>query len=156
MNSRSTSRVRLSCGEIEPFVSTRGVRQGAPESPWLYSNFIDSIAEELTRRGFGVKVGDRRIALLMYADDIVLLSGIVEELRRMNDVVTEYAYRNRFRLNGDKSAVMVFGGDRALKDQVEREVWQLSGERVQVKKSYKYLGVDIKTNSADWRPQWRD
>ena len=142
----------MSYGETEPFESTRGVRQGAPESPWLYSNFIDSIAEELTRRGFGVKVGDRRIALLMYADDIVLLSGTVEELRRMNDVVTEYAYRNRFRLNGDKSAVMVFGGDRALKDKVEREVWQLSGERVQVKKSYKYLGVDIRTNSADWRP----
>ena len=119
-------------------------------------HFIDSISEELTRRGFGVKVWHRRIALLMYADDIVLLAGTVEELRRMNNVVTEYAYRNIFRLNGDKSAVMVFGGDRALKDKVEREVWQLSGERVQVKNRTSIWEWTSGQTRRTGDPMWRD
>ena len=29
--------------------------------------------------------------------------------------------------------------------------WTLFGEKVEVKKEYKYLGVDVRTNMADWR-----
>ena len=50
----------------------------------------------------------------MYADDVVFLAGSVDELRSINEVVTNYAKRNRYRLNGDKSAVMAFNADPAL------------------------------------------
>ena len=36
----------------------------------------------------------------MYADDIVLLAGTVAELRAMNQVVSDFAFRNRYSLNG--------------------------------------------------------
>ena len=145
------SKVRLPFGETEWFEVRRGVAQGAAESPWLYSNFIDGLARELKRRGLGIVIGGRRVPLLMYADDVVMLASTVYELERMNEVATQYAYKNRFRFNGEKSAVMLFNADSRLRMRAQETEWTLFGEKVEVKKEYKYLGVDVRTNMADWR-----
>ena len=145
------SKVRLKSGETDWHDVLRGVAQGAVESPWLYSCFIDGMAAELKARGLGVMVEGRRVPLLMYADDIVMLASTVTELRMMNDVASEYAFKYRFRHNGKKSAVMAFNADAQTKQRVNREVWRLSGERVAVTQEYKYLGVDVTVNVNDWR-----
>ena len=151
MGGRMRSRVRLGIGETEWHNVKRGVAQGAVESPWLYSCYIDGMTEELKRRNLGVMVNGIRIPLLMYADDIVMLASSTTELRRMNEVATGYAFKHRFRHNGDKSAVMAFNADKDLRTRVSQERWVLSGERVEVKNEYKYLGVDVLTDTADWR-----
>ena len=68
----------------------------------------------------------------------------------MNAVVTKFAYKNRFRLNGKKSAVMAFGANKEDRARVKAEPWQLSGERVEVKDRYKYLGVDVPEKFTSW------
>ena len=151
MGARLRSKVRLPFGETEWFDVRRGVAQGAAESPWLYSNFINGLAEKLKERGLGVMTGGMRTPLLMYADDIVMMASNMEELHKMNAVATQYAFENRFRHNGDKSAVMVFNASKELKGLVQEQRWVLSGERVEVKSEYKYLGVDVLSNSANWR-----
>ena len=150
MSAGLRSKVRLPSGETKWFEVLRGVAQGAPKSPWLYSNFINGLAEELESHGLGIMMGETRILLLMYADDVVMLASNVDELRRMNDVATQYAFKHRFRYNGKKSAVMVFNANKALRRRVEEENWRLSGEKVEVKESYGYLGVDTLTNAEDW------
>jgi len=149
------SKVRLPIGETEWYEVHRGVAQGAAESPWLYSNFINGMATEMKKRGMGVMVAGVRIPLLMYADDIVLLANDVTELHRMNKLATQYAFDNRFRHNGDKSAIMMFNADAALRKRVGEQRWELSGERVKVRNEYKYLGVDVLNNVADWRTHIR-
>ena len=104
------------------------------------------MTEELKRRNLGVMVNGIRIPLLMYADDIVMLASSTTELRRMNEVATGYAFKHRFRHNGDKSVVMAFNADKDLRTRVSQERWVLSGERVEVKNEYKYLGVDVLTD----------
>ena len=150
MSAGLRSKVRLPHGETEWFRVLRGVAQGAPESPWLYSNFINGLSEELELHGLGVLVGDVRIPLLMYADDVVMLASSIYELRQMNEVATQYAFKYRFRYNGKKSAVMAFNANKALRRRVEEERWVLSGEKVEVRSRYKYLGVDTLTNAANW------
>lgn len=145
------SRIRLPFGETEWFEVRRGVAQGAAESPWLYSNFINGLAVELKERGLGVVIGGRRVPLLMYADDIVMMASTVYELQQMNAIATRYAYRNRFRFNGEKSAVMLFNANAELTARARNTEWTLFGEKVKVKKEYRYLGVDVRTNTADWR-----
>jgi len=151
MGQRVRSKVRLPIGETDWYELERGVAQGAVESPWLYSNFINGLAEELKAGGFGVLVGGIRIPLLMYADDIVLLADNVTELLAMNRIASKFAFKNRYRHNGDKSAVMVFNADSQLRRRVKEQRWVLSGERVKVKNKYKYLGVDMVNNSMDWK-----
>ena len=150
MSSDPQSRVRLPFGETEWFKVSRGVAQGAVESPWLYSCFVNGLAEELKRRGLGITVGGVHTPLLMYADDVVMLAGTVTELREMNLVASEYARLNRFRHNGKKSAVMLFNADAELRRRALEEKWVLSGEKVQIKGQYKYLGVELLQN-ANWK-----
>ena len=38
----------------------------------------------------------------------------------MNEVVTNFAYRNRYTLNGDKSAIMVFNASPEVVSEVEQ------------------------------------
>ena len=39
-------------------------------SPILFSFFINGLAREIKEKGKGIKVGERKVCLLMYADDI--------------------------------------------------------------------------------------
>ena len=149
MNSDPKSKYRLPFGETEWFKISRGVAQGAVESPWLYSCFINGLAEDLKASNLGIRIAGKHTPLLMYADDIVLLAGSVYELRAMNDIVSEFAFKNRYKLNGDKSAIMAFNADTSTLTQVHAETWMLSGQKVEVKQSYKYLGTETLT-SLDW------
>ena len=77
MGANMKSRVRLSVGDTKWHKVNRGVAQGAVESPWLYSCFIDGMTEELKRRGLGIMFERVRVPLLMYADDIVMRASTV-------------------------------------------------------------------------------
>lgn len=151
MSSNPRSKVRLPFGETEWFKVSRGVAQGAVESPWLYNCYINDMVREMKNKGLGIRIGGVLTPMLMYADDIVLLAGTVAEMRAMNAVVSEFASRNRFSHNGKKSAVMVFNAKGPLRDRVEKEKWVLSGEPVKVKGQYKYLGVEILERVSDWK-----
>src|SRR3954467_12281414 len=86
----------------------------------LFSLFINGLAREINEKGKGVDVGGRRVRLLMYADDIVLLAESARDLQNMLDIVTGYSRRWRFRLNPKKgkSEVMIFG-EKAAKQRQE-------------------------------------
>jgi len=88
-----------------------GVRQGCVMSPVLFSFFINGLAREIKKNTQGVSVGDTRVRLLLYADDIVLLAETSKDLQDMLDIVTEYSKKWRFRVNPKKgkSEVMLFG-----------------------------------------------
>lgn len=97
--------------QTEMFELNTGVRQGCVMSPVLFSFFINGLAKEINKRTKGICVGDRKVRLLMYADDIVLMSETKRDLQNMLDVVTTYSKKWRFRLNPKKgkSEVMIFG-----------------------------------------------
>ena len=150
MSANSVNKIRLPFGDTNWYKVTRGVAQGAVESPFLYSCFINGLAENLRNKGFGVLVAGILTPLLMYADDVVLLAASIEELHLMNKVASHYAYTNRYQFNGKKSNVMCFYAKKVLLKQVQFEHWELFGEPVSVSNSYRYLGVTISVNLKDW------
>lgn len=151
MHSNLTRRVRHPLGLTDPFDVQRGVAQGAVESPWLYSNFIDGLAKDLKNAKLGVRIAGRQVPLLMYADDVIVLASTQLELAQMNKIVSNFAYRNRFQFNGNKSAVMAFNVSRAEKKKCETTDWTLFGEKVKVVPQYTYLGVLTTENEASWK-----
>jgi hypothetical protein len=70
---------------------------------------------------------------------------------RKTGIDTMASKKDRYRHNGEKSAVMVFNVSSEEKAQVEAEEWELSHEKVEIKQRYKYLGVEMLTNVNDWR-----
>ena len=57
-----------------------GVRQGDTLSPVLFSMFINELAVEINNLNLGVDIGGRKLSILMYADDVVLLSESEKDL----------------------------------------------------------------------------
>ena len=88
--------------QTEWFNLSTGVRQGCVMSPILFSLFINGLAKEINDKTKGIKVGERRVRLLLYADDIVLLAESAEDLQNMLDIVTKYSRQWRFRVNPKK------------------------------------------------------
>ena len=77
-----------------------GVPQGAVLSPFLYAVYVNGLHEALRKAGLVVFIYGELVPLLLYADDIVLLSKSLEEMVKMHRVVEEYARQWRFDLNG--------------------------------------------------------
>ena len=129
--------------QTEWFDLSTGVRQGCVMSPILFSLFINGLAKEINKKTTGINVGGRRVRLLLYADDIVLLAESQRDLQRMLDVVTEYSRQWRFRVNPKKgkSEVMLFGRKPRNKDRK----WWLAGVEIGETSMYKYLGIELRS-----------
>ena len=72
--------------QTEMFDLHTGVRQGCVMSPVLFSFFINGLAREIKEKTQGVCVGNTRVRLLLYADDIVLLAERRRDLQDMLDI----------------------------------------------------------------------
>ncbi|HEX2556777.1 MAG TPA: reverse transcriptase family protein [Nitrososphaera sp.] len=130
-----------------------GVPQGAVLSPWLYSVFINGLADELRQQGFGIDVGGRRVAILLYADDIVLLAKSADELKAMLRIAALYASKWQFRYNCAKSNVVVCATDSNIVEAAQDDVWQLGSGVLEVTDEYKYLGIE--TSQEPGTGRWK-
>ena len=72
---RSPSSCVILNGELSDWLRvSSGVHQGDFLSPVLFALFINNLAAEINNVGKGAYIGGEQLALLMYADDIVLIS----------------------------------------------------------------------------------
>ena len=56
----------------ERFVTSIGVKQGGCLNPLLFSIYFDSAADEIDK--LNVRIGNMLVSILMYADDIFIMS----------------------------------------------------------------------------------
>ena len=94
------------------------------------------MAREVKALGLGLDCSGRKVVILLYADDVVLLADSQEELQKMLDAVAGFFKRWRLEVNLSKTKVMAFGV-RAVGSMQTR--W--NGEVVEEVSEYKYLGL---------------
>ena len=81
--SKAMSRVKLPNYQVtDQFHCEVGVRQGCNLSPLLFSLLISDLESDLVKNNMGTRLWNRSIDLLMYADDIVLMSPSEEGLKK--------------------------------------------------------------------------
>jgi hypothetical protein len=93
----------------------RGVKQGCPLSPLLFSLYINDIPS-ITDGAQGAVTGSEgvQVSHLLYADDLTLLSNVPGQLQRMLNKLADYARKKHLTVNTKKSLVVHFnsgGGD---------------------------------------------
>jgi len=71
----------------EPFETSEGVKQGCLLSPVLFTLFLNDLHDKLPG---GIVIAGVTIRVLMYADDLVLISESSEGLQLMIDAFYEY------------------------------------------------------------------
>lgn len=102
----SQSCVQLNNTLTDWFSVEQGVRQGDSLSPTLFSLYLNDLAVEIKSLGCGVKLGNEEIAILLYADDIVLLASSPEELQKMLDVVNKWCSKWGMQINASKTQIL--------------------------------------------------
>jgi hypothetical protein len=130
-------------GLTNGFESKIGLKQGCVISPNLFSLFINDLPDFLEG---GCFFGGRRVNILMYADDVVLLAPTATVLQQMISKLELYCDIWNLQVNLTKSNIMVFrrGGRLSRSDK-----WWYKGKLIDVVNSYKYLGV-ILTSTFSW------
>ena len=76
------------------FTCLLGVRQGECLSPFLFSMYINDSEETFVLQDFkGIEIGMLKLFLLLYADDIVILSESEAGLQQGLDILENYCGR---------------------------------------------------------------
>jgi uncharacterized protein YacL (UPF0231 family) len=139
------ARVRVGGDLTEFFMCPRGVKQGEITSPVLFSLFIEELANEIRQRGrHGIQLMPDliEVLILMFADDVILLSNTVCGLQTQLNILHETANKLGLVVNLEKSNIVVFrnGGHLAA-----TERWKYGEHVMTVVNMYKYLGVFLST-----------
>ena len=91
--------------------ATKGLRQGDPLSPFLFTIVADVLSRMLLRveersmlEGFNVGRNRTRVSHLQFADDTIFFSSTcVEELQTLKFILLVFGQISRLRVNLDKS-----------------------------------------------------
>ena len=138
MYSKIQSKVRTSDGHTDPFPLNIGLLQGECLSPSLFSILIDDIVEYMNNvNGMGIWCRERKITVLKYADDLVLLANTTEGLQSGLDALHSYCITNKLTVNTNKSKIMCFA------NKVPNHLPHLryNEEAIEWVNEFKYLGV---------------
>ena len=129
----------------EFFYCPAGVKQGCMLSPLIFSLLITEVADKVTTNGkHGVQLlpGLQEIFLLLFADDICLISTTPSGLQNQLNNLEKASSALGLTVNLKKTKVMVFRKGGHLS---KTEKWFYQGKPVEVVNSYKYLGVTLTT-----------
>jgi hypothetical protein len=135
-----------------------GVRQGCIGSPSLFAVFIDGVVEEVTKLGYGAHVSESiLIAILLYANDIMLMVETPEELQVQLDRVTGYCRKWGLTPSPTKTKVLVIN-QRGTQNNHGTDVnsvnnensWsiKLNGAELERVEHFKYLDVTISSDDT--------
>lgn len=135
--------VKFTNGLSEQFCGDTGVRQGCPLSPFLFGVFVEMLHERIhtehPNEGPTFDYSDPvHVPLLLFADDIALLSYSPHGLQRLLHCLAEFCDENHLTVSMRKTKVVVFHKSlcRARLGQ-----YTVQGRLVAVEDEYKYLGL---------------
>ncbi|KAH9401742.1 hypothetical protein TYRP_017147 [Tyrophagus putrescentiae] len=129
---------RCQCGNFHgsrtEVVQSRGVLQGDSLSPFLFILYINDVVKAVESAS--------KAQVLLYADDMIILSENRTELRKAIGELARWSQENHLEVNTAKTKVMKFrGGGRICDD----DVFYMNGDLLEITNEYTYLGVTLQT-----------
>ena len=116
-----------------------GVRQGGVLSPSLFNVYVNDILCNLEHSEFRCHVSGRYVGALMYADDLLLISITLQDLRNMLDIVyAELSWLDMV-LNVKKSGLLRIGP----RFNADLSPVLINGSTLPVVDRLSYFGVEI-------------
>jgi hypothetical protein len=138
-------RVRSGADLTQAFMCPRGVKQGEVCSPVLFSLLINELTKEINMHGrHGVQMSPElvHILILLFADDVALLSDSVIGLQTQLNILNTVSKRLDLVVNLEKSNIVVFRNGGYL---AQNERWIFGNSHLKVVTMYKYLGIFLST-----------
>ena len=137
--------VRWGADLSDVFDCPAGVRQGCLLSPLIFSLLISEVAENVIkkgRHGFQFLANLKEIFLLLFADDIALISTSPTGLQNQINNLEQASDSLGLKVNTQKTKIMVFRKGGHLS---RHEKWFYKGKQIEVVNSYRYLRFMLTT-----------
>ena len=134
------AQVRSYGGISDSFRCLNGLKQGCMLSPALFTLFINEFAELIENSGIpGVQLFPEviQVMILLFADDIALISDTIVGLQRQLNLLREYCVQNKLVVNIIKTKIVVFKKDGTLS---RHEKWYYDGNLLEVVNCFTYVG----------------
>ncbi|CAG2245226.1 unnamed protein product [Mytilus edulis] len=139
--SKLQSAVRLSPTMFTEWFSVdSGVRQGDNLAPTLFALFIDELVPLINGLSCGALIGDDMISCLLYADDLVLISGTVDGLQNQLNALNDWTKTQLMNVNTEKTKIMHIR--KTTKDRTQF-TFRLGDNIVAFVNKYRYLGLTL-------------
>lgn len=153
--SESIGRIRLeSTGDA--FAIKRGVRQGDPLSPKLFTAVLEQMFKKLDWEHLGLNINGSRLNHLRFADDLVLLEEDPKLLESMIQTLADKSREVGLEINSSKTKMMTNSFPRDI---------TVNGQKLEYVEEYVYLGQIISPNdqmskeiekriATGWKTYW--
>ncbi len=142
MYSNNKCAIRIGNKHTDFFTQKRAVRQGCSLSPTLFNIYINELAVLLEQSTApGLTLQDQNIKLLLYADDLVLLSSTPQGLQQHLDLLDNYCQNWALAVNLKKTSIMVL--QNKPRCQEHRYRFSLGSTALEHTMQYTYLGLII-------------
>ena len=130
--------VRINGSLTDWFPVDIGVKQGCILSPILFAMYINDLTLAIKALDKGVSIDQEKISILLYADDIVLISDTEEELQEMLNLVHSWCQQWKLDINADKTKIVHFRNPAVPLTSYR---FCCGPHPLEVTKEYKYLGL---------------
>ena len=119
------------------FAVNSEVRQGDNLSPTLCAFLINSLAKVINDLGKGICVGNEKVNILLYADDMVLLATNENDSQQVLKAMCERSKQWRLKVNAEKTKLVHF---RAKRKNDKSYNFLYDGNNIERVSEYNYLG----------------
>ena len=106
--SNVTCAVRINGVLSDWFGVNIGLKQGCLISPMLFNLYLNDLVDCLKDAECGVLWGEEMLSVLLYADDILMVSESEQGLQKLLDILHEWCHKWKMVVNVDKTKIMHF------------------------------------------------
>ena len=133
--------VRINGRQSDWFSVGTGLKQGCILSPLLFNGYINDLVKKLNELDCGIKFNETSIiSILLYADDIVIMSDCEAKLQAMLKCLNDWCKQWGLVINFEKSKIVHFRPCSKSRSDIE---FQCGDDVIETVNQYKYLGVII-------------
>lgn len=130
--------VRINGRFTEWFDVNCGLKQGCSLSSMLFNLYINDLITRINRLNKGIDIDGEKVGILVYPDDVVLLSENEEELQDMLNELNHWCLLNKLEINPDKSKIIHF---RSASKPCTSTEFRCGNKVLEILKQYTYLGL---------------
>ena len=100
--------VRINGLKTGYFEVSCGLKQGCTLSTLLFNLYVNDLVIKINSLDIGIEIGDEKVAILLYADDLVLVSSSEDDLQILLQELNTWCQNNGIKINEQKSNVIHF------------------------------------------------
>ena len=139
MYGKVTARVKLNGKLSDSFNLEVGTRQGCNLSPTLFNMYMNDIPYLFNSMMYKpVQIGNISTNILLYADDMLLLSYSASGLQKCLNVLNVYCNKWQLRVNLAKTKIIVFNSRKQMANK-----FLYNNRQIEVVSKWSYLGIDF-------------